>query len=124
MNIGRFSKDEQLKKEPDERLTPSVEVTSSEAPTVSGTNLDNEVDQKDDGKNIILCGSAAVGKSSWISKLSKKVAASGREEEEARTAPSQRKTTKPKSKIFLAWGGGDSHWKWTRVPVGNFERNP
>ena len=102
MNIGPFAKDERPKKEPDEKLTPSMEGTSSEAPTVLGTNLDNEVDQKADGKNDRNLGTTEVGKSSMISQLSKKVVEkrqSGREKE-ASTVPSQEKTTKPKSKIF------------------------
>ena len=103
MNIGPSSKDERTRKEPDERLPPSMEGTSSEAPTVSGTNLiDNEVDQKDDGTSLFipLLGKTGFGKSTLINKLLKKrVAASGREEE-ARTAPSQGKPTKLKSKIF------------------------
>ena len=100
MNIGPFSKDELSEKESDERLMQknSMEDTSSEAPTVLGTNLlDNELDQKDDGKTDGKLGTAEVGKSS---QSSKKVAASGREEEEASTVPSQEKTTKLKSKIF------------------------
>ena len=99
MNIGPFSKDERPKKEPDERLTPSMEGTSSEAPTVLGTNLDNEVDEKPDGKNDRKLSTTEVGKSSLISQLSKKVAASGNKEE-ASTVASQEKTTKQKSKIF------------------------
>ena len=106
MNIGPSSKDERLKKVPDERLPPSMEGTSSEAPTVSGTNLiDNEVDQQDDGtsyrkSSIILCGETGCGKSRLMNELLKeRVAASGREEE-ARTVPSQGKPTKLKSKIF------------------------
>lgn len=103
MNIGPFSKDELSEKESDERLMQknSMEDTSSEAPTVLGTNLlDNELDQKDDGKTDGKLGTTEVGKFSLISQLSKKVAASGREEEEASTVPSQEKTTKLKSKIF------------------------
>lgn len=99
MNIGPFTKDEQPKKEPDKRLTPCMEGTSSEEPTVFGTNLDSEVDQEADGKNDRKLGTTEVGKSSLISQLSKKVTASGKEEE-ASTVPSQEKTTKPKSKIF------------------------
>ena len=99
MNIGPFSKDESPKKEPDEKLTPYMEGTSSEAPTVSRTSLDNEIDQKDDGKSDRKLGTTEVGKSNLIGQWSKKVAASGREEE-ASTVPSQEKTTKPKSKIF------------------------
>lgn len=99
MNIGPFTKDEQPKKEPGEMLTPFMEGTSSEAPTVFGTNLDNEVDQKADGKNDRKLSTTEVGKSSLVSKLSKKATASGKEEE-ASTVPSQEKTTKPKSKIF------------------------
>ena len=100
MNIGPFSEDEQSKKQPDERLTQknSMEGASSEAPTVLGTNLDNELDQKDDGKNDIKLSTTEVGKSSLTSQLSKKVAASGKEE--ASTVASQEKTTKRKSKIF------------------------
>ena len=100
MNIGPFSEDEQSKKQPDERRTQenSMEGTSSEAATVWGTNLDNELDQKDDGKNDIKLSTTEVGKSSLISQLSKKVAASGKEE--ASTVASQEKTTKRKSKIF------------------------
>ena len=99
MNIGLFSKDEPSKKEPDERLTPDMEGTSSEAPTVSGRSLDNEIDQKDDGKNDRKLGTTEVGKSNLISQWSKKLAASGREQE-ASTVPRQGKATKPKSKIF------------------------
>ena len=100
MNIGPFSEDEQSKKQPDERLTQknSMEGASSEVPTVWGTNLDNELEQKDDGKNDIKLSTTEVGKSSLTSQLSKKVAASGKEE--ASTVASQEKTTKRKSKIF------------------------
>ena len=63
MSTGPFSKDERPKKEPDERLTPSKEGSSSEAPTVLGTNLDNEVDEKADGKNDRKLSTTEVGKS-------------------------------------------------------------
>ena len=99
MNIGLFSKDEPSKKEPDERLTPDMEGTSSEAPTVSGRSLDNEIDQKDDGKNDRKLGTTEVGKSNLISQWSKKVAASGRDEQSS-TVLSQDKTTKLKREIF------------------------
>ena len=99
MNIGPLSKDERPKKEPDERLTPSMEGASSEAPTVWGTRLGNEIYQKADGKNDRKLSTTEVWKSSLISQLSKTVAASGREEE-ASTVHIQKKTTKPKSKIF------------------------
>ena len=99
MNIGPFSKDELSEKESDERLMQKnfMEDTSSEAPVLGTNLLDNELDQKDDGKTDGKLGTAEVGKSS---QSSKKVAASGREEEEASTVPSQEKTTKLKSKIF------------------------
>lgn len=101
MNVGPFSKDEQSKKEPNERLTQkkSMESTSSEVPTVLGTNLDHELDQKNDGNNGRKLGAAEVGKSGLISQLSEKVSASGREGVSS-TVPSQIKKTKPKSKIF------------------------
>ena len=107
MNIGPFTKDVRPEKEPDEGLTPSMEGTSSEAPTVFGTNLDNELDQKPDGKNDRNLGRTEVGKSSMISQLSKKVAEKRQRKRQRRgrekiasTVPGQEKTTKPKSKIF------------------------
>ena len=102
MNIGHFSKGERPKKEPDRRLTQkkTMERISCEAPPVFGTNLDNEIDQKADGKHDGKLGTTEVGKSSLISQLSKKVAASGKEEEVESTVPSQEKTANPKSEIF------------------------
>ena len=41
-----------------------MEGTSSEAPTVLETNLDNELDQKDDGKNDKKLGTTEVKKCS------------------------------------------------------------
>ena len=127
MNIGAFTKDERPKKEPDERLTPSMEGTLSEEPTVLGTNLHNELDQKADGKNDKNLGTTEVGKSSLISQLIKKVAEKWQSdrEEEASTVPNHVKTTKPKGKIFLRLGRGwDSHQEWVGVFMGNFEKNP
>lgn len=48
---------------------------------VFGINLDNEVDQKVDGKNDRKFSIIEVGKFSLVSKLLKKVIVSGKEEE-------------------------------------------
>lgn len=51
MNTGSFSKDERLKKEPDEKPTPYLEGTPLEAPAGVGTHLNYDQDWKNDDKN-------------------------------------------------------------------------